>query len=167
MTLSSAVANYGLSAIATPTGTNVANDVRIGVPTASVGFPTADIAYSFNVAPTAGVDVATLTFSTGLVAQTTGTPAITDGDGNDFEGVALPTMVKVYAVFARKITGGASVAILNSTLTGYTNLPLTAGNVATWTRSEGLAPAGGTLTIQPGGTDATDSVQITVIGKSS
>ena len=167
MTLSSAVANYGLSAIATPTGTNVANDVRIGVAPASLGFPTADIAYSFNVAPTAGADVATLTFSTGLVAQTTGTPVITDGDGKDFEGVALPTMVKVQAVFAKKITGGASVSVLGSSLIGYSNLAITAGNLATWTRSEGVAPGGGTLTIQPGGSDATDSVQITVIGKSS
>ena len=91
MTLSSAVANYGISAIATPTGTNVANDVRIGVAPAAVGFPTADVAYSFKVSSTAGFDVATLTYETGSVAQTTGTPTILDGDGKDFEGVALST----------------------------------------------------------------------------
>lgn len=49
-----------------------------------------DIGYSFRVVSTGATDVATLTHSTGVVAQTTGTPTITNGAGNDWLGNDLP-----------------------------------------------------------------------------
>lgn len=49
----------------------------------------ADIAYCFKVTAAANGNIATLTQSTGNVAQTTGVPVITDGDGKDWEGNVL------------------------------------------------------------------------------
>jgi hypothetical protein len=102
VTITSATANYGLSALSTPTGTSIANDVRIGVPPGSIAFADADIVYSFKVVAAAAGNVATLTLSSGAVAQTTGTPTITDGDGKDWEGVTLPTMVTGYAILMQR-----------------------------------------------------------------
>ena len=64
---------------------------------------TLDIAYAFKVLSAAVANVATLTHSTGQVAQTTGTPTITDGDGKDWEGVTLPaaTTSLVYLILIK------------------------------------------------------------------
>lgn len=112
MTLSSAVANYGLSALATPTGTNVSNDVKVGVSPTSVGFSTADIAYSLKITATAANDAGSWNVEDHSWSNTLGTPTVTDGDGNDFEGVDLATAVTVYAAlieFDAANTGEGSI----------------------------------------------------------
>ena len=90
--ISSAKVVYGLFGVATPAGTNVTGGLTVGTKQTTTSFSTADILYSFNLLSTGSSDVATLTISSGAVAQTTGTPTISDGDGNDFEGVALGTL---------------------------------------------------------------------------
>lgn len=113
-TISSAKAFYGLKAVGTPTGTNVGNNVEVGVSTTPVAFSDANVAYSFKVTSTGATDVATLTFSSGSVAQTTGTPTITDGDGKDFEGATLGTLATLYAVLVERSTGTGSVGVTAS-----------------------------------------------------
>lgn len=163
MTLSSAIANYGLSALATPTGTNVANDVKVGVSPSSMGFATADIAYSFLVTATGSSDVATLTFATGAVAQTTGTPTIADGDGNDFEGVTLPTTVTVYAVLVEVVAGSAVFGVHDDGWCDFADGAT--GDVLLRTSSTGKPNSADTLAITL--PTVADSVRVTVIGKSS
>lgn len=90
--ISSAKVVYGLFGVGTPAGTNVTGGVTVGTKQLSSTFTDADIMYAFNLLSTGSSDVATLTISSGAVAQTTGTPTISDGDGNDFEGVALGTL---------------------------------------------------------------------------
>ena len=160
MTLSSAVANYGLSAIATPTSTNVANDVRIGVAPASVGFPTADVAYSFKVTSTVSGDKATLAYDTGSVAQTTGTPTILDGDGKDFEGVTI-AMPKLHGVIIQCTSGTVQYANSIASLPSST---LFAGDSVFNFLTDTLTVTGGTLILTTAGTA---TYTVTVIGKSS
>lgn len=74
----------------------------------AVDFALTDLAYSFKVAAAAPADVATLTHSTGAVAQTTGTPTITDGDGKDWEGVTLPVAVTSLVYLVVVLAGAAN-----------------------------------------------------------
>ena len=104
--LTSPVAHFGLTAKATPGGTGVSGAATIGTALTSFSIPaTADIAYSFTIAATSTSDVATLTLSSGAVAQTTGTPTISPpGGGKNHEGGSLVTMVQVYAVMIECLT---------------------------------------------------------------
>ena len=73
-----------------------------------VDFALANVAYSFKVAAAAPADVATLTHSAGVVAQTTGSPVITDGDGKDWEGVTLPVAVTSLVYLVVVVAGAAN-----------------------------------------------------------
>tara|TARA_R110000824_G_scaffold137647_1_gene302221 strand:+ start:1698 stop:2189 length:492 start_codon:yes stop_codon:yes gene_type:complete len=163
MTLSSAVANFGLSAIATPTSTNVTNDVRIGVAPAALGFPDADVAYSFRVTSIFPALVTELTYSTGVVTGPV-TVTVLDGDGKDFEGIAI-SMPKLYGVIIQgDVPGGiGEYSYVNS----HASLPDGAiavnDTVATFF-AEPLTVTAETLTL----TSTSEGVyQVTVIGKSS
>ncbi len=115
MDLSGAQARYQLNTGATPVGTNVAGPNTIGVGLTQANFTTADIAYSFKVTATGNGDVATLTYSNGAVAQTTGTPTIADAGNTDFEGVATSTLVTLYSVLVQAGTANTgSVTVANS-----------------------------------------------------
>lgn len=103
-TISSGRAYYGLQAVGTPAGTNVSGSQSIGVESSSDTLTDADIAYSFQVTTTGVADVATLTLTSGSVAQTTGTPTIADGDGNDFEGATLATAVSIRAILIEAVS---------------------------------------------------------------
>lgn len=105
-TLISPVVHYGLTAAATPSGTGITGAATIGTPFKSFKIPaTADIAYSFDLSATGSSDKATLTLSSGAVAQTVGTPTITPtGAGLNHEGGALVTMVQIYAVLIECLT---------------------------------------------------------------
>jgi hypothetical protein len=162
MTLSSAVANYGLSAIATPTGTNVSNDVRIGVAPAAVGFPEANIVYSFIATATGVYDTAQLTLDDGVVAATAGSPTITDGDGKDFEGGTLPTLATEYAYLVECVLGAATGIThsnnefeVDQMATGDVVLRTFAGHSTSGKNITLILPSIG------------DSIRLTIIGKSS
>lgn len=81
-----------LSATATPTGTGVSGAQTLGLGEKSRKYADANIIGIAEIASAAISNVATLTVSTGAIAQTTGSPVITDGDGKDFEGVTFPTV---------------------------------------------------------------------------
>ena len=96
--ISNARAVYGLSASGTPTKTNVGGSATIGVSQAQESYTTADIAYSFTVTSTTSSDNVTLDMDTGIVTANF-SPVVTDGDGNDFEGSTLPTLLKINAIY--------------------------------------------------------------------
>jgi hypothetical protein len=89
MTTTAAKILTGLFARITPSGQSVGGKPTIGSsgPTTK-DYPLANIVSAFKVVAAASSNVATLTLSTGVVAQTTGSPVITDGDGKDLEGDA-------------------------------------------------------------------------------
>ena len=167
MTLSSAVANYGLSAIATPTGTNVANDVKIGVAPASVGFPTADVAYSFKVTSTGATDAITWDAYTSTAATASGFPSIADGDGKDFEGIDIPNLLTLYSIlYVAPSTNTGTVVFASGSKLPSGTLRVGGGNM---NKSDA---AGVVMTASESTNTATfsasgDEFIITVIGKSS
>ena len=165
-TISSARAIYGLNAAGTPTGTNITGTSQIGVAQTSQAFADADIAYSFKVTSTAPGDVATLTLSTGAVAQTTGTPTITDGDGKDFEGATLPTLVTLFSFLMTRETSEDTISVLSSS-DDLPDVPEFGGGLPAHlaTAIPGGVTSPGTIAITFTGTG--DIVTVTVIGKSS
>lgn len=164
-TFSDATAVYGLSAAGTPTGTNVGGTNTIGVGSTKNAITGADIAYSFKVTSTGIGDVATLTLSSGSVAQTTGTPTITDGDGKDFEGDTLTTMVTLNAVLVQRTTS-VSTVVMESSPAQLPDFQTLGDSDATATVLwEGTDTNLGTIAFTFGA--PADSVTVTIIGKSS
>ena len=172
MTLSSAVANYGLSAIATPTGTNVANDVRIGVAPASVGFPTADVAYSFNVTSTGATDTTIWDAYASTVSNGIGSATIADGDGKDFEGVDIPNMITLFSILYTAPTANAGTVTLTQAIS-VEDYPLPSGVLGIGGGTINMNHSGGAL-ITSSTPDTTaiftssgDKLTVTVIGQFS
>jgi len=172
MTLSGAKARFQLNATATPTGTLVTGPNVIGQGLGTASFSDADIAYSFKVTATGAADVATLTFSSGVVAQTTGTPTITDGDGNDFEGVTLPTMASLYGILVdvsgvasgfRFLTSGSSEDIVSIGVLDYSDASTGGTILQTMPNGVSIGAESAAIHLEEIG----DSITVTVIGKSS
>lgn len=164
MTLSGALANFGLKANATPTSTNVRNSVEVGVPAGSTIYSDADVIYSFKVEATGFSDVATLDLDDGSVTQTTGTPTITDGDGNDFEGVDI-SMVTLYAVLVKN-EGSGDVTVASST-TIVPGVVISPGAISLTAFSPSNASAITTSTMTLTLAMDTGEATVTVLGKSS
>lgn len=165
MTLSGAKAQFALFSSATPTGTNVTGPNIVGKVSTSQPFTDADVIYSATVTSNAASDVATLTFTTGAIAQTTGSPVITDGDGLDFEGVTI-SLASVYGVFIEApATNLGTVTYAHSNA----NLPDGVMEDAILTRllfSRGASiNSPGTLALTF--SEGSDDVTVTVLGKSS
>lgn len=162
-TFANARAFYGASAIGSPTKTNVRGNPPLGVASDNIAFDGADIFYSFLITPNDSGDVATLTVTSGAVAQTTGTPTITDA-GEDFEGEALLTMVTGFAILIQRNTTNpeGTIAVASS---HAENPDITIGTSTTQPPILVPLKASGTIafTIAHSG----DSVTVTVIGKSS
>ncbi len=161
--ITNARAYYGLKAEATSVGTNVTGTQTIGVSQSGIAFDDANIAYSFKVVSTGASDVATLTLSSGVVTQTTGTPTITDGDGKDAEGVTLGTLATSRMLLITPDSGNTAVvrATSSSTTDGFdkyfpaaSNRPLLCSFPATGTIAFTFAAIG-------------DEITVTVIGKTA
>lgn len=161
-TTSGAKAIYGLSANADTTGTNVTGTNVVGKAQTQISFTDANIVYSFKVTANADSDVATLTISSGVVAQTTGTPVILDGDGKDMEGVTLATLATSRAILIETVgtTTGIITVATSSTASGFTKY-LKAGATMPF-----LADFPSTGTISFTFAKAADAVKVTIIGKS-
>lgn len=162
-TITNAKVSYGLYGTGTPSGTNLTGSVTVGKSPTGVNFTTGDILYSFTLLSTGATDVATLTISSGAVAQTTGTPTITDGDGKDFEGVTLSTLVTPYILMVEPVgttTGQFIVASSSSTsgITKYIEAGETSPLLCTF-------PSSGTIAFTFAA--SADSFKVTILGKSS
>lgn len=171
MTLEFAKAFFGLSARATPAGTNVLEPLTIGVRQidGEVSFADAapDIIYTITIEANAASDVATLTLSSGAVAQTTGSPVATRSDGKDFEGIATPTLVTLYGLLIRGNGENGYIGIASSSaqlpdLDEFADGDTDA--ILPWINRIGITSPG---TIAFSFTHATNTVEITVLGKSS
>ncbi len=141
MTITKAQAQLSLQGTATPTRTNVSNAASIGSALSTKNFSDADIVFSFLVTATGATDVATLTYSTGDVAQTTGTPTITDA-GVDFEGEDLGTIDTLYAVMVEQTVDGAMEIDGDFTEANYMTK---AGDKALWIWDDGVTGSGSSL----------------------
>ncbi len=141
MTITKAQAQLSLQGTATPTRTNVSNAASIGSALSTKNFSDADIVFSFLVTATGATDVATLTYSTGDVAQTSGTPTITDA-GVDFEGEDLGTIDTLYAVMVEQTVDGAMEIDGDFTEANYMTKT---GDKALWIWADGITGSGSSL----------------------
>ena len=141
MTISKAIAQLALSGTATPTRTNVSNSASIGAALATKTFTDADIVFSFLVTATGATDVATLTYASGDVAQTTGTPTIA-GSGVDFEGNDLGTIDTLYAVMVEQTVDGDMA--IDGAFTEANYMAKT-GDKSLWIWTDGITGAGASL----------------------
>lgn len=119
MSLDSARAIYGLFGRTAPSapGTTTSEAQTIGVRQTDVPVTGADVAHAFKVTSTGAGNVATWTMESGVVAQSTGTPTITDGDGNDWQGNdnGLTTSSKVYGVLIQAASTNTGTIALDGT----------------------------------------------------
>jgi hypothetical protein len=161
--ITNALAYFGLKATASPVGTSISGTNTVGVSQTAVAFDDANIAYSFKVVSTGATDVATLTLSSGVVAQTTGTPTITDGDGKDMEGITLGTLATSRMILIQPDSGNTGIvrAQSSSTTDGFdkyfpaaSTRPLLCSFPASGTIAFTFAAIG-------------DEVTVTVIGKTA
>lgn len=164
--ISNAKAIYGVSASGSPTKTNVAGSVTIGASQSQSLFTTADAAYSFSVTSTGASDVASLAVRSGVVSQITDTPTIADGDGNDFEGVAIVTLASVSAILIEVIEVGAGSIAISSALTGAASVTLT-GDGQTVQTAYPVPIAVSAETISMLFTETAQQLKVTVIGSTT
>lgn len=164
MTITKTEAWVKLLATADSVGTNVSNDVKIGVDKVFKSFTGADIAYSFTLASTIIGDSVTYNMETGACSAAAGSPTITDGDGLDFEGIALPTMVTIFAYLFETPSGNTGVV---STSGGGGRWPDVSFVKNTYMMNmilDGASDAGScTFTFDTAG----DQIKFTAIGRSS
>lgn len=165
MTLTQALARFGLFAEATPAGAKITGPVKIGNGSLEKEWSDADIAYAFKVVAAADDNVATLTLSSGAVAQTTGLPVITNGAGEDFEGVTLPTMVNLLAIQIRAKGTEGYVQVASSLARVPDVDELENGNTVVFESDAGEAVGAGTVAFTFEA--ATDWVEVVVIGRST
>lgn len=126
-TLQLAAGTAGLSAQETASGANRSGKATVGNASTQRSFPQANIVAGFKVTAAANANVATLTVSSGAVAQTTGSPVIADA-GIDSFGDALLTLAKIQGI---RIRTGAAIP------NGTANV----GTVTLGGSSAGLFPA--------------------------
>jgi hypothetical protein len=123
-----------------------------------------EVAYSFRVSSSANGQVATLNCDNGIVNQTTGTPAIADGDGNDIEGkdngLGVGSAQLALLVVADDENAG-TVACVGSDLAECPSATLRAGGFALLCQPAATAVgAGSTLTMTFNGTSNAVTVYV-------
>lgn len=122
--MTSSTLTIGLTGRGSYTSTNVSGSPTIGVLTAH-SLTAATKGYGLRITAAAASNVATLTFTTGDVAQTTGSPVIL-GSGVDFEGTDLGTMTKVHALRIRT-SGTGTVTLAGSNASMFDSMVLDSG----------------------------------------
>ena len=158
-TITSANVQAGIQAPATPQNPNISGAASIGTALSRKSFTDCNIAYVFKVAAAAASNVATLTLASGAVAQTTGSPVITDA-GTDFEGLALATMATHYGILVECKT--ADTITVGGTA-GFGGVLAVAGDYISQLHYAGDTGLG---TVTFTFTSGTGVAQVTVIGKS-
>ena len=160
-TISKSSAQMSLTGTCTPQRTNVSNSVSVGSALSTKSFSDSNIIYSFKVVATGTTDVATLTIATGDVAQTTGTPTITDA-GVDFEGNDIGTAAKLYALQVEQTVDGDMA--LDGHLFEFNSMAK-AGDKALFIYDSGLTLSTQTLIMDLNATGV--ACKVTVIGKTA
>jgi len=173
VTVTNAAAHWALVATVTSTASQGSGSVNLGDNTVQKKtYGDADIVYGFKVKATGNGDVATLTLTTGAIAQTTATPDITrwgtqiaDTAAEDFEGIALPSLVTVYAVrFTTPAANTSTIGIVAGS-DGLPDIPqFLKGTSCLYSIDAGLtSPSTLAFTIAI----AADSIEGVIVGKTS
>ena len=160
-TISKSSAQVSLTATCTPTRTNVSNSAAVGSALSTKSFSDANIVYSFKVVAAAATDIATLTIASGDVAQTNGSPVISDA-GVDFEGLDIGTAATLYAILVEQLVDGDMA--IDGAFTEFNGLAKT-GDKALWLYTDGKALGSETLILDLNATGV--SAKVTVIGKTA
>ena len=158
-TITSANVQLGIRATATPQNPNISGAASIGAQLLRKSFTDANIVYVIKVAAAASSNVATLTLASGAVAQTTGSPVISDA-GTDFEGLALATMATHYGIQVECTTADA---IMVGGTAGFGGVLAVAGDHLMQLHDAGDTGLG-TVTFTFGA--GTGVIEVTVVGKS-
>ena len=98
---------YGASAIGIETGPGTTGTVQIGIGQQAVNFADADINYCVGAQLAAIGDFVQISLDSGLATGTGAT--IQDGDGKDYQGETLKTLVTLYAVLVEITAGSANL----------------------------------------------------------
>lgn len=144
MDITSATINLELIARSRATQAGTTGTMTIGDRIAKV--LDCDVAYSFRVVSAAAGNVATLTSDSGIVAQTTGSPVITDGDGNDWEGKdngMLTTSAQLAVLVVADEGNTGQVACVSADLNDCPSATLRAGGFVLLCQPNGPALASG------------------------
>jgi len=96
-TISSARSVYGLEAVGRATKLGVVGAIKLGDTSSAPNYPDADIFYSVSIESTALSGEAVLNIGSGVLGSLSDVTT-EGGDGNDFEGEALPTLTTLYAL---------------------------------------------------------------------
>ena len=139
--ISNAKSIHGLRATGSTTSTAVSGSVTLGITQTQVDLTDADVFYSLSITSTGASDVATLDLTDGIVTQTSGTPTIADGDGNDFEGETLGTIVSISSVHITFDEVAAGTIVVASADTSLPDITASINGAISHT----IIPAGKTL----------------------
>jgi hypothetical protein len=166
----SARASHGLTAKFSNAGltrsTGTIGGAVTGFPEDSKPYPLADVGHSFQVTSGATGNVATLTLASGAVAQTTGTPTITEGDGKDWEGITLPTMAKLMSIRLRAKDANTGTITLTPSSTFLPEVVLKPGMDLLFScKAAGEAFSGQTLAMTFSASG--DSLEVDILGADS
>jgi hypothetical protein len=167
MAISNPFSTTGLKADATSAATNVSTSGTVGLNQVKTTLTGTDVIYSLSITSTGATDVATLDLTDGVVAQTTGTPTIVDGDGKDFEGVTLATLVSISAVhvsFDEHAAGVIAMASADVSLPDITSS--VDGSIAMMVQPAGKTLSGDTIAFTFNDA-ASQKVTVIVAGKTT
>jgi len=137
--MTSSTLTIGLTGRAAYTSTNVSGSPTIGTLTTHA-LTAATVGYGIKITAAAASNVATLDFTNGDVAQTTGSPVIL-GSGKDFEGTDLGTMTKVHGLRIRT-SGTGTVTLAGSATAMLDSMVLSSGADIAVKFPSGLATPG-------------------------
>lgn len=132
-------------------------------------FAGSDFNYAFKVTAAANANVATLTHSTGIVATTTGSPVILDGDGKDWQGITLPAATTSLVFFVAIVAGDnntGTVACVGADLAEAPSGTLRAGGVLLLSQPAATA-VGAASTLALTFSNAGDSAKVYVFARST
>jgi hypothetical protein len=164
MTLSNAQAHVGLITDAWPASSGVTGPVQVGRLPERLSLSDATVAYVCTYSAITSAKTGTLVVKTGATTVTGGA-AVADGDGLDFEGVAIPTMGTILGIRARRTdSNGGEVTLTGSSSALLMRLPANGHAIMAATAGLGTTVRDTTITIA-NSTTAAATIEITVIGK--
>lgn len=165
MTVTRAEIWAGLTAAVTHTGTNVNGSPTVGVERFRTVLTGANIAYSFALLFGTGGGTASLLLSNGAVTKTSGNCTISDA-ATDFEGNALPTLDKVFAIMCKPSESGSGITVAYDALNGHFDGILVADDAFNlqFFGAEGIGAPLGNVAFSG---IANSALTVTVIGKTA
>ena len=126
---------YGLKAQGVSSSTNVSGRLTLGQDKVEQALTDADIFYSIQIVSTGSGDTVDIDLQTGIATASAGTPTISDGDGEDFEGVDMPNADSLEAVLLISDAANVGAGQLLSTTDTFFKARLVSGSVVLLSKS--------------------------------